>query len=146
MQDMVNQVMGTIGAYIPNLIGALLILIVGWLLALIVSSAARGVLRRTSLSTKLDSWVSEGKDSKAPDIARGIGSSLILADHDPGAHCFPPGIGPYAGYRSTQPAREPSVSVSSPTVWCGYSVADCLDYSQCVTLDYYTGYGSCQPG
>ena len=32
MQETLNQIIQTIGAYIPNLLGALLILIIGWLI------------------------------------------------------------------------------------------------------------------
>jgi hypothetical protein len=77
MQDMLNQIMGSVGSYIPNLIGALIILILGWLIALIASGAVRSVLRRTQLNTKLDSWVSEGKGDKAPDVALGLGKCVF---------------------------------------------------------------------
>ena len=75
---MINQIMGSLGSYVPNLIGALIILILGWLIALIASGAIRSVLRRTHLSKKLDSWVSsEGKGDQAPDVASGVGKCVF---------------------------------------------------------------------
>ena len=72
MQSTLNQIIGTIGAYIPNLIGALAVLIIGWLIALIAATIVRGVVRRTKLDNKIASWRGEGEGDQAPGISKGI--------------------------------------------------------------------------
>jgi len=63
MQEFFQQIIQTVGAYVPNLLGALAILILGWLVALIVAALSRSIIRRTSLGKKLTEWLSP-KDAK----------------------------------------------------------------------------------
>ena len=79
MQIDINQILQqigeTIGAYVPNLLGALAILIIGWLVALIVSGVVRRALKATTLDNRMatriagdraaatlniEQWVSKG--------------------------------------------------------------------------------------
>ncbi|MGD0652560.1 MAG: mechanosensitive ion channel [Verrucomicrobiia bacterium] len=53
MQEMFNKTIDSIGAYLPNLIGALAILVIGWLVAFAVAALVRTVLRRTTLDNRL---------------------------------------------------------------------------------------------
>jgi hypothetical protein len=52
-----------VGAYLPNLLGALAILIVGWLVATIVASIAQGLLRRTNVDNRIAAWVTGRPES-----------------------------------------------------------------------------------
>lgn len=46
-----------LGAYLPNLLGAIAILIVGWLVAIVVASLVQGLLKRTHLDNRLAGWI-----------------------------------------------------------------------------------------
>lgn len=51
------------GAYLPNLLGALAILILGWLAATIIASVVQGLLRRTNVDNRLAAWVTGRPES-----------------------------------------------------------------------------------
>lgn len=53
IQGMFEQIIQSLGNYVPNILGALAILIVGWLLALIVSAAVKGILKRTDFDNRI---------------------------------------------------------------------------------------------
>jgi hypothetical protein len=55
-----------LGAFLPNLLAALVILIVGWIIAIVVSAAVRALLRRTTLDDRLARMLS-GSESPRPD-------------------------------------------------------------------------------
>jgi len=73
MQQILKEISESIAAYVPNLIGALAILIIGWIIALVISAFVRGVLRRTTLDTKLTGWAAKKEGEKGPDVAGAIG-------------------------------------------------------------------------
>jgi hypothetical protein len=77
MGDTLNQIIGTVGAYVPNLIAALVILILGWLIALIASALVRGVLQRTKFDNKLASWRGEEEGAEAAEVSKGIGRGVF---------------------------------------------------------------------
>jgi len=52
-----------VGAYLPNLLGALAILILGWLAATVVASVVQGLLRRTNIDNRLAAWVTGRPES-----------------------------------------------------------------------------------
>ncbi|GAB4229924.1 MAG: mechanosensitive ion channel [Elainellaceae cyanobacterium] len=52
-----NRYVAPIGAYLPNLLGAIAILIIGWLIATVVASAVQGLLKRTSIDNRIAAWV-----------------------------------------------------------------------------------------
>ena len=66
MQDFLQQIYQVIAAYVPNLLGALAILILGWIAALIIAAISRGVMRRTSLGTKLAEGMSKEGEKPVP--------------------------------------------------------------------------------
>ena len=76
MQVVLNNIAEVIGAYIPNLLGALAILIIGWLVALIVSAIVRGLLRRTALDDRAAAWVAGEGREKTVDAAEWIGKAV----------------------------------------------------------------------
>lgn len=82
IEQLVQQFSQTIGAYLPNLVGALAILIIGWLTATIVAGLVRRALRRTQLDDRLAGWIA-GEDRprdgrSASWIARGVFWLLML--------------------------------------------------------------------
>ncbi len=76
VQEMLDQITGSIVTYLPNFIGALAILIVGWLIALIVSAVVRSVLQRTRLADKITGAMG-GQEGKAKNAAQLIGKGLF---------------------------------------------------------------------
>lgn len=54
VQTTYDQLVGALGAYVPNVLGAVVILIIGWFVAKIVAAVVKGVLKRTGLDTKVN--------------------------------------------------------------------------------------------
>lgn len=82
MQEFFNQIIETVGTYVPKLLGALAILVFGWLIALVIAAVVRGVIRRTSLKNKLSGWIAgeEKADTVPLDryVSRGVFYLLML--------------------------------------------------------------------
>lgn len=76
MQEVLTKLYETVGAYVPNLIGALAILVVGWIVALVVSAVVKGVLRRTTLDDKIAGWIFGEEREKAIDVANGTAKGV----------------------------------------------------------------------
>jgi len=76
MQVILDQITQLVGAYIPNLIGALAILIIGWLVALVVSAIARRALRRTTLDNRLARWIVGEEKAEAIEVERWIAKGV----------------------------------------------------------------------
>ncbi len=53
VENMVKQTSGTVGAFLPSLIGAVVTLFIGWIIAFVVSSVVRNLLKRTDLDNRL---------------------------------------------------------------------------------------------
>jgi hypothetical protein len=53
VENFVKQTSGTVGAFLPSLIGAVVTLFVGWIVAFVVSSVVRKLLKRTDLDNRL---------------------------------------------------------------------------------------------
>ncbi len=53
VENFVKQTGGTIGAFLPSLLGAVVTLFVGWIVAFVVSSVVRNLLKRTELDDRL---------------------------------------------------------------------------------------------
>jgi hypothetical protein len=68
MPELVNQIIQTVGGYLPNIVAAVVILIVGWLVALLVAAIVRGVLNRTTLDNRIASWAGIEQDVKLEPI------------------------------------------------------------------------------
>jgi Conserved TM helix len=58
VENFVKQTSGTVGAFLPSLIGGLVTLIVGYIVAAIVSSIVRNLLKRTDLDNRLGRMIS----------------------------------------------------------------------------------------
>lgn len=76
LSNMYDTVGATIGAYVPNLVGALAILVLGWIVALVVSALVRGVLRKTKLDEKIAGWIFGPEERKKIDVARNTGKGV----------------------------------------------------------------------
>jgi Conserved TM helix len=53
VENMIRQTSGTVGAFLPSLIGGIVTLFIGWILAFIISSVVRNLLKRTDLDNRL---------------------------------------------------------------------------------------------
>ena len=62
----VGQFFSQLGAYLPNILGAIAILIVGWLIAVVVASVVQGLLKRTDIDNRLAAWVTGRRDGEPP--------------------------------------------------------------------------------
>ena len=77
-KEILNQVIGSIVAYLPNIIAALAILLVGWFIAVIVSAAVRGLLNRTKLANKISGAMGRsGEDKEKHGTIQVIGKGLF---------------------------------------------------------------------
>jgi Conserved TM helix len=65
VENFVKQTSGTVGAFLPSLIGAVGILIIGWILAFILSSIVQKLLKRTDLDNKLGDIITGGSSRSA---------------------------------------------------------------------------------
>lgn len=65
VETFVRQTSGTVGNFLPNLLGGLVTLIVGWIVASIVSSIVRNLLKRTDLDNRLGRWATGGTTSSS---------------------------------------------------------------------------------
>jgi len=93
MQNILDHVVQSVGAYIPNLLGALAILIIGWLAALVVTALVRGGLRRTNLDNRLARWILGEEAARAIEVERVIAKGVyyllllfVLVASESGGH------------------------------------------------------------
>jgi Conserved TM helix len=63
VENLVKQTSGTVGAYLPSLLGAVVTLFIGWIVAFIVSSVVRNLLKRTDLDNRLGRMATGGSRS-----------------------------------------------------------------------------------
>lgn len=71
----VRQTTTTVGAFLPNLLGALLTLIIGWIVAYFVSSVVRSLLKRTDIDNRLGRWLT-GSNARSSQL----NTEKIIAD------------------------------------------------------------------
>ncbi len=64
VENFVRQTSGTIGAFVPSLLGAVVTLIIGWIIAWAVSTVVRNLLKRTDLDNRLVAMISGGSGQK----------------------------------------------------------------------------------
>lgn len=57
VETFVRQTSGTVGAFLPSLLGALLILLGFWLVAFVASAVVRNLLKRTNLDNRLGEFI-----------------------------------------------------------------------------------------
>ena len=77
MQEMFNKTIDSIGAYLPNLIGALAILVIGWLVAFAVAALVRTVLRRTTLDNRLTRLLFGAEAEKSVPVENTISKGVF---------------------------------------------------------------------
>ncbi len=68
VENFVKQTSGTVGAFLPSLIGAVGILFIGWILAFILSSIVLKLLKRTNLDNKLGDVITGGSSRSASTL------------------------------------------------------------------------------
>jgi Conserved TM helix len=77
IENFVRQTSGTVGAFLPSLIGAVVTLFVGWIVALIVSSVVRNLLKRTDLDNRLVGWASGSRSGASMNSEKLIGDVVF---------------------------------------------------------------------
>jgi Conserved TM helix len=60
VENMVKQTSGTVGTFLPSLLGAVVTLFIGWIVAFVVSSVVRTLLKRTDLDNRLGNMATGG--------------------------------------------------------------------------------------
>jgi Conserved TM helix len=82
MEATLDQMRNVIGAYVPNLLGALAILVLGWLVAWIIAAIFNAALRRTELDNRLARWIAGEESARAIPveawISRGVFYLLMI--------------------------------------------------------------------
>lgn len=77
MTDMSNQLSTIFGGFIPNLLGAIAILVVGWIIALTIAAGVRGLLRRTTLATRIAQGLAGDTTTTATEVERVTGKIVF---------------------------------------------------------------------
>ena len=65
IENFVKQTSGTIGGFLPSLLGAILTLFIGWIVALVVSTVVRNLLKRTDLDNRLGNLATGSSGSRS---------------------------------------------------------------------------------
>jgi Conserved TM helix len=65
IENFVKQTSGTVGAFLPSLLGAIGILFIGWILGSIVSTVVRNLLKRTDLDNRLGNMATGGATGRS---------------------------------------------------------------------------------
>jgi len=82
MQVIIEQITQSVGAYIPNLVGALAILIIGWLVARVISVIVGKALRHTGLGKRLAGWMTDKEGAEGVEserlVAKGVFWLIML--------------------------------------------------------------------
>jgi hypothetical protein len=78
MKEVFDQMWQSIGAYLPNLLGALAILVIGWVIAFAVAALVRYLLHRTTLDNKLARTVFGKEDSKGMPVEDVVARAVLL--------------------------------------------------------------------
>jgi hypothetical protein len=77
MQSMLNEIFGSLGTYIPSLLGALAILVVGWLIALAISRIGEKGLRKVGLNVWVKRLSGAEEHEEGIDVAKGVGTGMF---------------------------------------------------------------------
>ena len=80
MERFLDQLMSSLGHYVPNVLGAVAVLIFGWILARLISAGVRRGLRKTGADERLGAWLSRDDSTiKWGDaIAQGVYYVLMI--------------------------------------------------------------------
>ncbi|WP_310481533.1 mechanosensitive ion channel [Chamaesiphon sp. VAR_48_metabat_403] len=65
IENFVKQTGGTVGSFLPSLLGAIGILLIGWILGWIVSTVVRNLLKRTDLDNRLGNMATGGSANRS---------------------------------------------------------------------------------
>ena len=65
VENFVKQTSGTVGAFLPSLLGAVGILFIGWIIAFVVSTVVRNLLKRTDLDNRLGDMAMGGGSARS---------------------------------------------------------------------------------
>jgi len=77
MENMMREIFGSLGTYLPSLLGALAILVAGWLVALIVSGILEKGLRKMGVNERMDKLTGAEEPGKGIDVEKGISKVLF---------------------------------------------------------------------
>jgi hypothetical protein len=77
MQSMMNEIFGSLGTYIPSLLGALAILVIGWLVGLVLSSIVEKGLRKAGVNVWVKRLSGAEEHEKGIDVAKGVGTGMF---------------------------------------------------------------------
>jgi hypothetical protein len=79
VENFVKQTSGTVGAFLPSLLGAVGILFIGWIVAFVVSTLVRNLLKRTDLDNRLGNFAT-GSLSKSSSSQSPLNTEKIAGD------------------------------------------------------------------
>jgi len=77
MENMMNEIFGSLGMYLPSLLGALAILVAGWLVALVVSGILEKGLRKVGVNERMNQLTGAEGPEKGIDVEKGISKGLF---------------------------------------------------------------------
>ncbi len=72
MQEMFSQLIDQVGAYVPNLLGAIAIVVIGWLLALVIAGLVRRAINRVMARRKVSETL-EAEGAEPPQFGTWAG-------------------------------------------------------------------------
>jgi hypothetical protein len=76
--DYVQNIVGNLSSFVPNLLAAIAILVVGIIIALIASAITKGLLNRTNLDNKIADWITGRQEGvEAPPIEQWISGAVF---------------------------------------------------------------------
>ena len=82
MKEMLEDMVRSIGGFLPNVLGALAILVGGWIVALLAAAIIRAALKRTTLDNRLVRWITGAEADTTVEserwIAKGVFYAIIL--------------------------------------------------------------------
>ena len=77
VENFVKQTSGTVGAFLPNLVGAILTLLIGWLVAVVVSSVVTKLLKRTDVDNKIFGFLAGGSNRQQFNSEKLVGNIVF---------------------------------------------------------------------
>jgi hypothetical protein len=77
MQEMWNKMIESMGAYLPNLVGALAVLVIGWLVAVAIAWVVRAVLRRTTIDNKIAKAIFGAESGTTLPVENTVGKGVF---------------------------------------------------------------------
>jgi Conserved TM helix len=78
IENFVKQTGGTVGAFLPSLLGAIGILFIGWIAGFVLSTVVRNLLKRTDLDNRLGSMATGGTSFNTEKIAGDVTFWLVF--------------------------------------------------------------------